>query len=155
VKSLSLAALALGLVLSFSPAGAQHHPNTDAAAIRAQQSQIRSDAQARIGRYKDMSETKRLKMFEHQDRVEHLTAGISQTTELGENDQIVLFNALEAIEALVNQAENERMVCRRIKPVGSNRPTTVCRTVAQLREDREEAERNMMRRGACASTSGC
>ena len=71
--------------------------------------------------------------------------GVGSTTDLPEKDQITVFNSLEAIEAIVNQAEEERMVCTRVKPVGSNRPETVCKTVAQMREEKLEADRAFTR----------
>lgn len=122
---------------------AQEHPNLDARAILAQQAGIRAEAVARTGRYKDMPTAKLDELFALQDKVSGQLAGRATTTELPEQDQIAVFNALEAISAIINQAEDERMICERQRPVGSNRTRTVCRSVAQRRQDREDAEKQV------------
>lgn len=121
------------------PAGAQEHPNLDAQAILAQQAQIRADAVAGTGRYKDLPEHQRSELFALQDRVTAKLSGRAATTAMKEHDQIAVFNALEAISAILNGDEDERMICERKRPVGSNRRETVCRTVAQRRADQETA----------------
>jgi hypothetical protein len=55
------------------------------------------------------------------------------------------FAALETIEALVNNQDGEQVTCRREKTLGSNRPTRICRTKAQLEEEREIARQQMLR----------
>lgn len=130
----------LGLAQSLA---AETHPNLDANAIREQQQQIRADAQAKKGPYKDLSPQKREELFKHQSVVMDLTQSIKSTTDLEEPQQVALFNALESIEAIVNAAEDERLVCERIRPIGSNRTQTSCKTVAQRRAEREAAQKNM------------
>ena len=135
-----------GLILlgaASPPLLAQKHPNLDAKAIVAQQAAIRAEAVASTGRYKDMPPAKREKLFALQDQVTRQLADRATTTELPEQDQIAVFNALEAISAIINQAEDERMICERQRPVGSNRTQTVCRSVAQRRQDREDAEKQV------------
>jgi hypothetical protein len=124
--------------------------NLDAQAILAQQQQIRAEVEKRGGRFKDMDAAKREELFARQGKVASLLADKKATTDLPEQDQIVVFNELEAIEGIVNKAEDERMVCERVKPVGSNRPKTVCMTVAERRAQREAAEKDMNTRNqAC------
>ena len=108
------------------------HANLDAQAIVAQQQEIRVAAQARRGRYKDMEEAQRSALYARQDTVNQLLEGKKLTTELPERDQIVVFNTLEEIEAILNKAEDERLICERYKPAGSNRPQTKCTTVANV-----------------------
>lgn len=135
-----------GLILfgAASPALlAQQHPNLDAKAIVAQQAAIRAEAVGRNGRYKDMPAAKREELFALQDKVTRQLADRATTTELREQDQIAVFNALEGISAIINQAEDERMICERKRPVGSNRTQTVCSSVAQRRQDREDAEKQV------------
>ncbi|RPE76997.1 hypothetical protein EDC50_2250 [Vulcaniibacterium tengchongense] len=129
---------ALGL-LALGQAAAANEGGTDSEAILAQQRQIRAEAMAGKGRFKDLDPARRSELFAQQDEVTRLLTGTSRTSELSETDRIAVFNALEAVEAIVNQAEDERMVCERHKPVGSNRLQTVCKTVAQRRAEREAA----------------
>lgn len=119
------------------------HPNLQADAIRTQQTEIRAAAQAGRGRYKDLPVARRNELYQRQDRVASLLGDVNVTTELDQHDQIQLFNELEAISAIVNKAEDDRLVCRRHKPVGSNRPTTVCRTVAQMRAASDAAAKDI------------
>jgi hypothetical protein len=125
---------------------AQTHPNLDAAEIRSQQQQIRADAEARTGRYQHMPEATRSDLLRRQERVHTLLGDVRETTELDETRRIELFNNLEAISAIINFDEDQRMICERTKLVGTNRPTTVCRTVAQRRDEREAGQREILRR---------
>lgn len=144
--------LILMAVLS-APALANETTNTDAQAILSQQQEIKSEVMSKKGRYRDMGESTREQLFNHQDKVQKLLVGISQTTELGEHDRIALFNSLEAIEAIVNKAEDDRIVCERHKPSGSNRPVTVCKSVAERRADKEHAEQTLQRNQTCINCS--
>ena len=136
----TLAVLTAMVVVWYQPAAAQQHPNLDAQAILAQQARIRADAIAGTGPYKDLSEHQRSQLFALQDRVTAKLSGRVATTAMDEHDQIAVFNALEAISAILNGDEDERMICERKRPVGSNRRETVCRTVAQRRADHESAD---------------
>lgn len=131
------------LGVSSHPVLAQENPNLDAKAIIAQQAQIRAEAIARTGRYKDMPASQRDELFALQDKVAVHLGDRSWTTELPEQDQIAVFNALESIAAIINRAEDERMICERSRPVGSNRTQTICLTVAQRRAEREAAEKQV------------
>ncbi len=126
-------------LLGIAPLAFASQSNLDARSIREQQQQIRSEAEARNGRYKDLSEEKRSELFSRLAQVSNLLKEVTLTTELKEAEQIELSNALESISAIVNAAEDDRMVCERSRPVGSNRMRTVCKTVAQRRIEREAA----------------
>jgi hypothetical protein len=144
------AVFAVALLLAGLPAfAADQKPDNDARAILAEQAQIRSEAMARKGRYKDMPEAQRTELFAHQDTVTRLLQDVDKPSDLSENEKLAVFNALEAVEAIVNKAEDERMVCVREKPLGSNRPERVCKTVAQRREEKLKAD------GAVRSTVTC
>ena len=138
------AAVAL-MCLAAPPVAANNTRNTDAKTILDQQAGIRAEAMNKKGHYKDMDEPQRQELFTHQDKVNRMLEGVTSTTDLPEQDQIVVFNSLEAIEAIINKAEDDRLVCTRVKPVGSNRPQTVCKTVWQLREEKADADRAFQR----------
>ncbi len=146
--------LAIGIAAAVASAGVMADSdvfvNTDAQAIVQQQNEIRSDAAAREGRYKDLDERTHASLLSHQDTVFSLLEGHERSTELNQRDQTQLFNSLEAISAIINRAEDERMVCERVRPTGSNRAQRVCKTVAQRRE---EAEAARMAQAAKSSTN--
>ena len=57
---------------------------------------------------------------------------------LPDKDKIEVFNDQDLINTLLTQArEDSRLVCRRERPVGSNRPQNICITVAARRQARE------------------
>ena len=90
--------------------------NLDAQAILAQQQQIRADVEKRGGRFKDMDVKKREELFARQGKVASLLTGKKATTELPEQDQIVVFNELEAIEGIPKSVLDDLML-----PAGSLR----------------------------------
>lgn len=146
-------ATVLGLALTAaSSAFANSGTPLDLEAVRTQQTQIRADVEAKRGRYKNMPAATRSELLAKQDAVARTIGTAATSVELTEQQRIEVFNALESIEAIVNKAEDDRMVCRRIKPVGSNRPETVCHTVAQLRA--EERNNEQRRNQICGATTG-
>ncbi|KRA16822.1 MULTISPECIES: hypothetical protein [unclassified Lysobacter] len=108
-------------------------------AITAQQKQIHDDVIAQRGRYKDMPASTRSELLSKQAEVLAMIEGKNSSGDLSQEQQVQVFNRLEWIEAAINNAEDERMVCKREKTIGSTRITRVCRTVAQEREAREAA----------------
>ena len=92
---------------------------------------------------------------EHQDLVLNLLEGHERSTELSREDQMAVFNALEAISAILNRAEDERMICRRERSVGSRFATEVCRTVAERRGDSRDARDKITERGLLCSGPQC
>lgn len=58
--------------------------------------------------------------------------------ELAEAEKLAIFNDQELVNSLLVKArEDSRLICRRERPIGSNRPQNICITVAQRREARE------------------
>lgn len=107
--------------------------------VRTQQTQIRADVQAAKGRYAEMPADKRQALLAKQSELLKLIEGKQNDDQLTRSEQMQAFNTLEWIEATINNAEDERMICTRERPTGSNRTQSVCKTVAQRREDKERA----------------
>lgn len=128
--------------------------NNDAGAIRAQQLQLRAEAGDPKGRFKDLNDRRRVELARHQTLVLDLLEGAERTTDLSAEDQMAVFNSLEAIEAILNSAEDDRMICERSKPVGSNRPKVVCLTVAERRAQKEVTEKALRGDQQCVG-NGC
>ena len=150
-------AIALILTASALPAMAQEKAivDTDAVAITAQQLEIRRDADARRGRFNTMNEAQLRDLKERQARVLRMLDGKTRTTELPPADQVRLLNDLEAISALLNKANDERLVCERQRITGSKLPKTVCMTVAEKRSAAGSAGNNLKQRNQlCADGWG-
>jgi hypothetical protein len=81
-----------------------------------------------------------------------IRAALAGKASLGELDaatQASVYEAHQQVVALVNKAEDERLVCTQRKQIGSNRRIRECRTVAQIRADREAARDARLRPGVC------
>lgn len=110
-------------------------------AIRAQQAEIREGVTNRTGRYRGLDEHKRNELLRKQDFVLRAIEGKQTADELPEDTWIEVFNSLEWIEAAINNADGERMICTKMRPTGSNMPTRVCKTAEQMRIEREFARK--------------
>ena len=111
--------------------------------IRTQQAEIRAGVVARTGRYKDIPPSERTELMTRQNEVLALIEGKSGPSELNPDQRTKVFNHLEWIEAAINKSADERLICERRATIGSNRKERVCRTEAQMREDRERARKQM------------
>ncbi|WP_202845132.1 hypothetical protein [Luteimonas saliphila] len=108
---------------------------TDAQAIVAQQLELKAAVEAGSGTFEHLPEAKRADVLARQGRVLAMLEGRKQTSELSQQQQLSLFNELEAIRSIAEHAEDERLICERVKPVGSNRPVRVCKTVSERRAE--------------------
>lgn len=117
--------------------------------IRTQQYEIRDGVEARTGRYKDLSASQRSELLNKQARMLQTIDGKRSTEELNDQQKTEVFNTLEWIEAVVNNQDDERMICERRPVLGSTRKERICKTAAQWREQREAARNMMDSRGAC------
>lgn len=135
--------ITLLLSAALLPAAAVERKPLAVAAITTQQAAIRADVEAGAGRYRDMPLSTRGELLRQQDTLLRLLEGKVSTAELAENDRLLAFNTLEWIEATINNAEAERMVCKHEKTIGSNRMQRVCKTVAQMEADREAVRQNL------------
>lgn len=113
-------------------------------AIIEQQDQIRADVDARRGRYKSMSPSKRADLLARQADLMAIISGKASVDELSDTQRMKAFNALEWIQAAINNEEDQRLTCRREKTIGSNRVIRVCRTAEAQRRQQEEARERMM-----------
>lgn len=139
--ALSTALLAATLLVS--PAFANDNIEIDStpAQIRDAQTQLRQAIEAKRGNYAHFSDEERREIFARQDDVLAAIEGRQNIQDMSNDERVRLANALSAVDAAVNKAEDNRMICERIKPIGSNRPQNKCMTVGQRRKLREDAQR--------------
>lgn len=141
------AAVALALALSVSAAGAATSQQPDQ--IRARQAQINAGIQAGDSPYAELSAKSREELAERQARMLALLEGKRRIDELDSDAQARVGADVEWIENALTRASDERLVCERRRVLGSNRKERVCKTVAQLREEREAARNAMDGRSIC------
>lgn len=133
------------LVLSAFSVGASDRKPLAISAITTQQAEIRSEVMAGTGRYQDMPVKTRDELLRRQSELLRILDGKRSSDDLSESQRLQAFNTLEWIEATINDAEDERMVCQRERTIGSKRVARVCKTVAQIEEEKARARLNFDR----------
>ncbi len=113
--------------------------------IRAAQADLRKAIERKSGSYSHFTDAERKAIFAKQDELTVLVDGKNTIDELGPDGKIEVANALEAVNALVNRAEDNRLICERVKPLGSNRPQNKCMSVGERRRLRDDAQRQGLR----------
>lgn len=113
--------------------------------IRKQQSDIREGVLSKSGRYRDLPENTRNELLSRQTRLLATIDGKQVADDLNQTERTEVFNDLEWIEAAINRAQDERMVCEYIRTIGSNRKQRVCRTAAQVQQEHERSREELDR----------
>lgn len=111
--------------------------------IIAQQKAIRVDVEAEKGRFETMPKVKRKKILADQDKLFGLLDGKTDAAELSEPERTEVKALLASISGAIENKEDERMICTREQKTGSNFTTKVCRSVAQIRAEKESADKDM------------
>jgi hypothetical protein len=92
------------------------------------------------GEFRELSATDRGALAEAQARIRAAVAGKANMGELSEAERLQVFNDHQRVVALVDRAEESRVVCEQVKRVGSHRHAVECRSVAEVRRARERAQ---------------
>lgn len=137
----------LAVTLFASPAFAEGAGTIDSTPdqIRTAQDDLRKVVESKSGKYAYFTDEDRKDILSRQDRVLALIDGKTAIAELSSEDRAALDKALADVRAAVARAEDNRLICERIKPVGSNRPENKCMTVGQRRKLREHGQSQMSR----------
>ena len=94
--------------------------------------------------YSEIGTEKRRQVVDALGRIDQ-RLGDGGMAALPDQERIAIFNDQELVNNLLTEArEDSRLVCRRERPIGSNRPQNYCMTVAQRRQARENGV-DMMR----------
>lgn len=133
-------------VLAMPAAGAATTTDIDPQRVHKEQTQLQSQVRKGQGPFKDIDAGLQNRIIANQDRVLELVNGKQSLDELSAEDRDELTTTLGDIERLVTKAKDERQVCRKMRPTGSNRPQVVCMTAAQHREAQKRAREAMEKR---------
>ncbi|KRG54794.1 MULTISPECIES: hypothetical protein [Stenotrophomonas] len=136
-RKLLYAALIAFPMMSATAAPAVEKPLTEGKPYVEQRQRIMSDLQG--GEiYSEISAENRGRVVEALGRIDRLL-GNGEHTHIPDKDKIAVFNDQDLVNTLLTQArEDSRLICRRERPVGSNRPQNICITVAARRQARED-----------------
>lgn len=138
----------LALATAFPAWAESASPSLDE--IRAQQIELREAARAGSGAFKDFPRRERDQLVDKQGALLDLIEGKQDVAQLDEPVRLDVFNRLEEIRAIVDRAEDSRVVCEYEKRIGSNMKKRVCRTVAEQREQLRQAQELLGRGGNCS-----
>ena len=135
------AAALLGLCLATASFTAlADNTGPDLEAIRAQQIELRAEAMAAKGIFKTMEDRDRERLIARQNQLLALLDDKAALADFEDREQVLAFNLLEEINAIINHVEGEQVVCEYVRKTGSHRKSKQCTTVAQKRQLQQETE---------------
>lgn len=118
-------------------------------AVVAQQQLIRPDLEAGTGAYAKLTPAKREELLAQQDRLFELLEGKTTAAELDATQRQEIFAAEDAIKATqattTASADEEPMICKREKILGSHFSTRTCMTKSQRDEERRASREGLER----------
>jgi peptidoglycan hydrolase CwlO-like protein len=145
--------LSVSLMMASASFASIVESNKDISSIIERQREIAEQVQRSPKR---MTEQQRRLVSEEQAKIYAIVEGKTSFEELNQEQKVRLVNAIEKIDAIVEgtaAAEDNRMVCRRERTIGSNRSATRC-VAKKQREEESKNARNVMEQGeACVSDS--
>ena len=89
--------------------------------------------------------------------IREMLAGIEDIGDLRYDDRLEVFNKTEELRAIVSGNDDDQVVCKRERKVGTRFRITQCRTMAEIRWEREVTEqglRDVFPRGGPPAGSG-
>ncbi len=141
----ALVAMVLAVAMPVALAGDPIDTRQAVRPIIEQQQRIRDEVNTVSNGWEEIPAAKRLAVLRDQDELFALLQGKQTIAELAPGQQIKVANLLESIKAVVTGAEDQRRICTRERKVGSHFPTRVCRTVGQIRREREATRQGLDR----------
>jgi hypothetical protein len=146
MRLLSLAALCLAASLSFSALADDAIVITwTPEGLRTAQDALKRDLVAKKSDYSHLSEAEKQAILRKQDAIYAFIDGRTTFDGLSDDDKRRLANAVEEVRAMVAKAEDSRMICERVRVIGSNRPENKCMTAGERRRIREKAKQDGIR----------
>jgi len=123
---------------------AQEHAALDVTGSFAEQRKAIDARLANGETYSEINQEDRKTVKEALDRMAAVLEQSGGVAALNEEQKVRVFNDQEVVNTILTRAaDDSRLVCRREKRIGSNRPTTQCMTALQRREQLEEARKSM------------
>ena len=147
----------LALALSCALAAKAQDKVMRAEHIQEQQRAIRANMEAGKEPYATMSRAKKQSILSNQKKLDALLEGITDTSQLDARDRGKVFELVSRIDASIAGTDGNR-VCTQEARTGSNYMTRVCRTQAEIREQKEASQKMLGEergRMKCSNASGC
>lgn len=106
--------------------------------IRAAQDALKAALEKKDGPYARYSESQRKSLREQQSTIYGLIEGKQSVDDLGEDNRLRLANLLMAQKSQLEQTPEDKMVCERVRVLGSNRPKMQCMSESRREQLREQ-----------------
>lgn len=84
--------------------------------------------------YGHVKDEGRHKIEASEAEIRHLLQDVRSLDALNDTQKVALFNETQAIVAVLNDSEKDRMICERERVTGSHRPVVLCMTVEERRK---------------------
>ena len=100
-------------------------------------------------RYKELAPDDQKNVVATLDRMDARWQKADDVAHLSPDDRIAMANDQEAVAGILDHASvDSRVVCQRVELIGSKFPKNVCKTVAQMRREQDQAQDSMRQNGA-------
>ena len=105
--------------------------------------------------YSEITPDNRKQVVSTLDRMDARLQKYGSVNQMTDEQRVAFFNDQESVNTLLTNAkEDSRIVCKREMPVGSHMMATKCRSVAEIRRDRENAQKAMQSPISSQATGG-
>lgn len=97
------------------------------------------------GRYAHVTATERTRVDTRLGEMESLFQKSPAVDQMSDEDKLKLFNYQEEVNAILADRDSERLICKSVKPIGSNIPVKQCMTAGEM-EARRRNDVDYMRK---------
>jgi len=105
--------------------------------------QVRQDMQGQ-GRYEFIHPDDKGRVEADLQTMQAMLEKSGSVAAMSEQDKIKLFNTQEHVNGILVHNDRERLICEKRAPVGTNIPTTTCRTFGEIERTRRDAQKYMV-----------
>jgi hypothetical protein len=105
-------------------------------------------------KYEHVNNRNRDLVAKNQKKIRDTLYGRQSLADLAEIDRMAVFNAHESVVAILNDAELDKVTCRRQHKMGSRMPQTICTTARERKQVQDESRDSIVRARACSSNCG-
>ena len=84
------------------------------------------------GRYAYVTPSERTRVNERLDQMSGIFQKSPAVDQMKDEEKLRMFNYQEEVNAILAKRDNERLICKNVKPIGSNIPTKQCTTAGEI-----------------------
>ncbi|RYD15700.1 MAG: hypothetical protein EOP90_07060 [Lysobacteraceae bacterium] len=84
------------------------------------------------GRYSYVTASERTRVNQRLDQMSEIFRTTPAVDQMSDDVKMQMFNFQEEVNSILAKRDNERLVCKNVKPIGSNIPTRQCVTAGEI-----------------------